>query len=129
MLKLTSSFAYRIATVIALLTSLLLIWMSLGVGIIGADGDPSNRMYFWVIAVGMIFAAVGRLRAGAMAPAMFAMAFVMAVIGVYAIAMGLGMPYSPPLEILGLTGFFVVAFGIAGWLFLRAAVGEAEPPV
>lgn len=129
MFMLNSTNSYRLALAIAILTSLLLIWMSLGVGIIGADGDPSNRMYFWVIAAGVISAAVGRLKARAMARAMFAMAFVMAAIGVYAIAIGLGMPYSPPLEILGLTGFFVVAFGIAGWLFLRAAAGEAEPPV
>ncbi|QQS41391.1 MAG: hypothetical protein IPM63_00095 [Acidobacteriota bacterium] len=117
----TGKSAYRIAFAGAILASLLLIWVSLGVGIIGADGDTSNRVFFWVIAVGVIFAAVGRLKAGAMALAMFAMAAVTLLIGLCAIALGLGMPYSPPLEILGLTGFFVVLFGAAGWLFLRAA--------
>lgn len=41
-----SSPAYRTALAVAIVTALLLIWLSLGVGIIGRDGDPANRMYF-----------------------------------------------------------------------------------
>ncbi|HUF04295.1 MAG TPA: hypothetical protein VMM38_08980 [Aridibacter sp.] len=123
-LKLNSSFAYRIAAAVAILSSLMLVWISLGVGIIGADGDTANMWYFGVIAVGVVGALIARFRARGMAFTMFAMALGQAVIGIYAIAAGLGLPYSPPLEILGLTGFFVVLFAASGWLFLRAAGEE-----
>ena len=33
----------------------------------------------------------------------------------------LSLPWSGPLEILGLNGFFVVMFLVSGWLFQRAA--------
>ena len=45
---------YRFAACVALVATLLLIWLSLGVGIIGADGGPANRMYFGVVAVGIV---------------------------------------------------------------------------
>ena len=46
--------AYRSAVGIALGAAVILVWLSLGVGIIGADGDPANLMYFGVLAVGII---------------------------------------------------------------------------
>lgn len=124
MIQLASKTAFRIAGAIAVIASLLLIWISLGVGIIGADGDPANRYYFAVIVVGLVGAGLSRLSSRGMALTLFAMALVQALIGIYAVAMGLGMPYSPPIEILGLTGFFVFSFTAAGWLFQRSAGGD-----
>lgn len=121
MIQLASRTSYLLAAVAAVLTSLLLIWISLGVGIIGADGDPDNRYFFIVVLVGIIGAGIARFRAKGLAYTLFTMAAVQALIGVYAAAIGLGMPYSPPLEILGLSGFFVFLFVVSGWLFLRAA--------
>ena len=37
---------YRLAVGIALAAAFILVWLSLGVGIIGKDGDPANLMYF-----------------------------------------------------------------------------------
>jgi len=112
---------YRFAIGLALIASLLLIWLSLGVGIIGADGDPANLMYFGVIAVGIIGAAVTRLRPSGMARALLAMAIVQALIASIALVMGLGLPYSGPAETILLNGFFIAMFVIAAWLFKRAA--------
>lgn len=53
---------YRAATGVALAAALMLIWLSLGVGIIGRDGDPANAMYFGVVAVGIIGAIIARFR-------------------------------------------------------------------
>jgi len=36
----------------------------------------------------------------------------------------LGLPYSGPMELLLLNGFFIVAFLVAAWLFRRAAAGR-----
>ncbi|NNF66892.1 MAG: hypothetical protein HKM98_05235, partial [Gammaproteobacteria bacterium] len=44
---------YRWASGLALLAAFLLTWLSLGVGIIGKDGDPANLMYAGVLAVGI----------------------------------------------------------------------------
>jgi hypothetical protein len=115
--------AYRYALGLALGTALILVWLSLGVGIIGADGDPANGMYAAVIAVGIIGAITARLRPGGMARTLFAMALVQAAIGAIALLLGLGYPASPPVELIGLNGMFIVLFSGSALLFRRAGRG------
>ena len=121
---LSPTLAYRLAMTGAVLSTLMLIWLSLGVGIIGADGDPANRMYFAVVAVALLGILIARFHARGMARTLFAMAIVQAVIAVIAIAAGLGLPWSGPAELILLNGFFIAAFSIAGVLFRRAASGH-----
>ena len=70
----TYNATYKLAVGVALLAAFLLVWLSLGVGIIGSDGDPANLMYFGVLAVGIIGAFLARFRAAGMARSLFAMA-------------------------------------------------------
>lgn len=112
-----NSTMYRIAIGLTLVASCLLIWLSLGIGIIGADGDPANMMYFGVIAIGVIGAAISRLQPLGMAYSLFAMALAQALVAVIALTLGLGLPYSGPAEIILLNGFFVAMFAVSGWLF------------
>src|SRR5918998_5630286 len=114
---------YRLAVGVALAAASILAWLSLGVGIIGRDGDPANLMYFGVLAVGIIGALVARFRPRGMARALVATALAQASVGALAIFGGLGRPYSGPLELLGLNGFFVALFVGSAWLFRRAASG------
>lgn len=114
---------YRLAVGAALAGTLLLIWLSLGVGIIGRDGDPANLMYFGVVAVGVIGVLLARLRSPGMARTMLAMALAQALVTAIALIARLGLPYSGPLEILLLNGFFVALFAGSAWLFQRAARG------
>jgi hypothetical protein len=107
---------------IALVTACILVWLSLGVGIIGKDGDPANRMYFGVLAVGIIGALIARFRPHGMARALFAMALAQAVVAAIALIAGLGLPWSGPAEIVLLNAFFVGMFAGSGWLFRRAAL-------
>lgn len=118
--------AYVLAIGGALAAAFMLIWLSLGVGIIGADGDRANLMYFGVIAVGIAGAIVARLKPAGMARTMLAMALVQMVIAAIAIIGGLGLPYSGPLELLGLNGFFIALFAGSAWLFQHAASGQSE---
>src|ERR687895_1422202 len=113
--------AYRAAVGVALAAAFVLVWLSLGVGIIGADGDPANTMYFGVLAVGIIGAIVARFRPHGMARALFATALAQALVAVIALIAGLGLPWSPPLEILALNGFFVALFVGSAFLFRYAA--------
>lgn len=77
--------AYRSAVGIALGAAVMLVWLSLGVGIIGADGDPANLMYFGVLAVGIVGAIIARLQPRGMARALFAMALAQALVAAIAL--------------------------------------------
>ena len=116
--------AYRFAVGVALVAAFILVWSSLGVGIIGADGDPANIMYFGVLAVGIVGAMVARFRPHGMARALFATALAQASVAVIALILGLGLPWSPPVEILALNGFFVALFVGSALLFRHAARGQ-----
>jgi len=113
---------FGLASGAAFVATLMLVWLSLGVGIIGQDGDPANLMYFGVIVVGVIAAFLGRFQPIGMSRALLAMAFTQAVIAAYAIFAKLGYPWSGPLELALLNGFFIAIFGFAAWLFHRSAV-------
>lgn len=117
---------YRFAAAVALAAAFILAWLSLGVGVIGRDGDPANLMYFGVIAVGIIGAVIARFRPHGMARALLATALAQALVAVIALIFGLGLPWSPPVEILALNGFFVALFLGSAWLFRNAARGQ--PP-
>lgn len=112
--------AYRAAIGVAIAAALILVWLSLGVGIIGADGDRANAMYFGVLAVGVIGAAIARFRPEGMARALFAMAIAQALVAAIALVLGLGYPASPPLELVGLNGMFIALFVGSALLFRRA---------
>ena len=113
--------AYRSAVGVALAAALLLVWLSLGVGIIGRDGDPANLMYFGVLAVGIAGAIIARFRPHGMARALFATALAQALVAAIALVAGLGLPWSGPAEVSLLNGFFIAMFSGSAWLFRRAA--------
>lgn len=119
----TSSTAYRSAIGVALAAACMLVWLSLGVGIIGKDGDPANLMYFGVLAVGILGAIIARFQPHGMARALFATALAQALVTIIALVAGLGLPWSGPAEILVLNGFFIALFAGSAWLFRRAAHG------
>lgn len=116
-----NSALYRSAIAVAILAALFLIWLSLGVGIIGKDGDPANLMYFGVLAVGIIGAIVVRFRPQGMARALVAAALAQALVTAVALIAELGLPWSGPTEILLLNGFFIALFAGSAWLFQRAS--------
>jgi hypothetical protein len=124
--KMTGNNAYRAAVGVALAAAFILAWLSLGVGIIGKDGDPANLMYFGVLAVGIIGAIIARLQSHGMARALFATALAQALVTAIALIAGLGLPWSGPTEILALNGFFIALFAGSAWLFRRAARGRPE---
>ncbi len=117
--------AYRSAVGVAVLAALLLVWLSLGVGVIGRDGDPANVMYFGVVGVGIVGALVARFRPRGMASALYVTAVAQALVALIALFAGLGRPWSGPLELVGLNGMFIALFVGSAWLFRRAASGPS----
>ena len=122
----TEKTAYRSAVGVGLAAALILVWLSLGVGIIGRDGDPANLMYFGVLAVGIIGAFFAHFHPLGMARALFATALAQTSVAMIALTAGLGRPWSGPLELLFLNGFFVALFIGSAWLFRRAASGTSK---
>lgn len=118
--------AYRAAVGVALAAALLLVWINLAVGVIGTEDNPANLMYIGVLAVGLIGAVIARFQPHGMARALFATALAQALVAVIALIAGMGYPWSGPLEIMGLNGFFVALFVGSAWLFRKSA--REQPP-
>lgn len=123
----TGDIAYRTAAGVALVAALLLVWMSLAVGLIGAEDDPANLMYAGVLAVGGAGVLVARFRPRGMAWAMLATALAQAAVAVIALAAGLGAA-GPiwPWEIVILNGFFAALWAGSALLFRIASDGRSD---
>ena len=118
--------AYRVAVGVALAAAFILVWVTGAVGIIGSEDNNANLMYFGVLAVGIIGAVIARFRSHGMARALFATALAQALVAVIVLIFGLGLPWSPPLEILALNGFFLALF-VGSALLFRYAAREQTP--
>jgi hypothetical protein len=106
--------AYRAAVGLSLVTAFLVIWVNLAVGIIGGENNPANLMFFGVVAIAGVGAAIGNFQPRGMARAMSVTAIAQAVVAVIALALG-------PIEAFALTAFIVVPWLIAARLFQIAA--------
>ena len=123
----THGTAYRAAVGVALAAAFILVWVTGAVGIIGSEDDNANLMYFGVLAVGIVGAVVARFRPHGMARALFAAALAQVSVAAIALVFRLGLPWSPPAEILGLNGFFAALF-VGSALLFRYAAREQSPP-
>ena len=121
--------AYRAAVGIAVATALILVWVNLAVGLIGAEGNPANLLYGGVLAIGIIGAAIANFRSRGMTYALLAMAGAQALVPV--IALFIWKPQTPfwgaagMLGVMTVNGVFVLLFVLSALLFERAA---SAPP-
>ena len=123
----TTSTYYRLGLGLALASMLFLVWAIGALGIIG-DGSRHDRVYLGVIAVFVVGAVLARLRARGMALVLVATALAQAVVGGIALVAGYhDVPGASVLEIVGLTGMYVVLFGTSAWLFRQAAEAAHAP--
>ena len=122
--------AYRAAVGIAFVAGFLLMW---GNFVQMADVTPAAAMYFAVPIVGVIGAAVARLRPNGMARALFATALAQAL--VLAVALIILITRNPqvtswtPPELRGFGGnaFFAMLFAGSALLFWKAGRAESAP--
>jgi len=118
----TNKTTYRYAIGIALAAAFILVWLIGAVGVIGVAGDPFDRMYFGVVAVGIVGAIIARFRPRGMARALFATAFAQVLVVVIALIVGKQhVEFSSVPEIVLRNGFFIALFFGSAWLFRRAA--------
>jgi len=117
-----SNGAYRAAVGLAVVTSVLLVWINSAVGIIGdGDLDSPNGMYLGVLAVGLISALIARFRPRGMARTLFAMAIAQLSVPVIALIFW-NSDFAPGVaEVFALNAFFALLFVGSALLFRRAA--------
>ena len=122
----TGEAAYRAAVGLAIGSAVPLGWMNGAVGIIGSEDNDANLMYGGVLVVGAIGAIIARFKPEGMARALFATALAQTLVAVIALVGRLGSPYSGPLEIVSVNGFFVALFLGSAVLFWKAARGRPD---
>ncbi|MDT9600062.1 hypothetical protein [Sphingosinicella rhizophila] len=88
----SDSLAYRAGAGAAMLAAILLLWVNGAVGFLGDEDNPANLLFPGLIAIALLASAVARFRPAGMARAMFAAAGLQLLIGVVAVAAGLGAP-------------------------------------
>ena len=122
----TGEAAHRAAVGLALGSALLLGWVNAAVGIIGSEDNEANLMYVGVLVVGVTGAIIVRFKPEGMARALFATALAQTLVAVIALVWRMGSPFSGPLEIVAINGFFVALFAGSGLLFRKAARGQPD---
>jgi hypothetical protein len=87
-MRLSRDWIYRAAFAVAVGAGFLTIWVNLAVGMIGAEDNPANLVFLWVLMVATIGAIIARFRADGMAFAMASTAAAQAGAGGYAVWLG-----------------------------------------
>ena len=128
----TNRTLYRAAVALWVGTGLFLVWSALAMGVNGREGDPFERIYLGVLAVGVLSAFAARFQPRGMSAALFATAGAQAAVVVIALLLGKqNEGATSVLEILAVNGFFILMFATSGWLFQRSVrppAPEAEGP-
>jgi hypothetical protein len=84
--------AYRAGVAVALVTTFLLAWANLAVGLVASEDHPANRLQYAVFAVGLFGAIAARWRPRGMARALAATALAQAVLALVALVAGYAWP-------------------------------------
>lgn len=99
----------------------LTVWINLAVGAIGTEDDPANLMFAGVLAVLVCGAFAVRFRAAGMLRVLLATSAAQVLAALVAGIAGWGLPESGPLQLAGVTLFFLVPWLTAAALFAKAA--------
>lgn len=123
------SFTQKAAIIVAIGSSLFLVWTNLAVGIIGSEDNPVNIIYFFVIGIGIAGAVMSRFKSRGLSLTMFAIAIILLLIAfavlIYAWTQSDDFKTNELMAYIGFHGLFILLFFISGVLFRQAAQDEA----
>lgn len=125
-MRLSGHLAYRAGFAAAVGGGCLLVWVNLAVGLIGSEDNPINLLYFAVLLTGAVGAVLARFRAAGLARTLLAMAAVQVAIAVFAGLSGASGEATPPMQLVGVTLFFLGPWLLASALFHVAARDAAR---
>jgi hypothetical protein len=128
--------SYRIGAGLAVLASVLLLWSTGAVGIIGSEDHPANLLYLGVIVAAFVGGVVSRFRADGLSLSMISAAVIQIVIGIVAVLRGWGVGSENwPRPVIVLSIIFALIWLASAALFRRAArahraagLGESAAP-
>lgn len=113
---------FRAGAGAAIAAVFLLLWVNGAVGFLGDEDNPANLMFLGVLAVALSGAILARFRAAGMAHAMFATAAAQLLVGIVALAAGLGSPgYDGIYEAVMGTSVFTGLWLLSAGLFRKSA--------
>jgi len=122
----STAVAYRVATAIAVVTALLLVWVNGAVGIIGSDDNPVNLLYFVVLVIGLIGVFLSRLEADGMKRALVVTGIAQILVPIIALEFR-PSDFDPGLvRVFGLNIFFVLLWLVSALLYRRVAQKQSE---
>lgn len=114
--------SYRIGAGLAVLASVLLLWINGAVGIIGSEDHPANLLYLGVILCAFVGGVVSRFEADGLSRSMISAAMTQVVIGLLAVLRGWGAGSENwPQPVIMLSLVFGLIWLAAAALFRRAA--------
>lgn len=120
-MRMSKNFFYRAGVAVAIGGAFLTIWINLAVGAIGSEDNPANLLYGGVLLTGLVGAVVSRMRPKGLAWTLLAMAAGQVLVPV-AVVLKTGFdPATPPLELIGVTVFFLGPWLLSAALFALAA--------
>lgn len=111
----------RVATGITVVTTLLIVWVNLAVGIIG-DGNNTSACYMLVVPVGFIGLALSRLKPQGLSYTAFAMAAVMLLVPTVAWLIG-NPDIHQETQVLKV---FILSAGFAFWYIVAGVLFRAQ---
>lgn len=110
--------AYRAASILAVASAFLLIYVNLAVGLIGGGPNTGNLMYIGVLLIGITGAFLAHFRSEGMERVMYATVGALVVLVVIALMAGMqNYPGSSVKDILAVNGFFALLFFVAALLY------------
>jgi len=118
----SSNISYRIAVGFTVLSALLLVWVNLAVGIVGAEDNPFNVLYFGVLFVGIIGSLFVRFQPKGMIYVLGFAALVIVGITIVAFIQGFHQaPNGSVYQLLGVNAFFIMLILICVVTFYHAS--------
>lgn len=115
--RLSASLSYRLGIIMATLTSLLLLWINLAVGVIGPEDNPINGLYSLLVAMVLIAALLLRGRANGLRNLFIATAIAQMTVVLTALLLS-AVPLLLPVVVLNIA--FALLWLIAAGLFHHA---------
>lgn len=112
-----SSLALRAAWAMALLSTFLITWVNMAVGLLGGESNPVNMLLLTVPVLGIIGASLARLQPRGMALVLLAMAALHLALTTVAFFQGWRPLRQGPIDIWAPNGFFITLYLVAALLF------------
>ncbi len=112
-----SSLALRTAWAMALLSTFLMTWVNMAVGLLGGESNPLNMLLLTVPALGIVGAWLARLQPRGMVWVLVAMAALHLVLTMIAFSLSWRPLRQGPIDIWGPNGFFITLHLVAALLF------------